>query len=173
MTITLTDAPEADTDGLRLVSLPEGVLIPRIADWAVAASLGGTPESERFGLLALACIAVARDLEEGHDGTDANADYRARRLGHFNRMLGQIMADIGPINLAVTPAQARQIADAFHPVGTPARTVELDPAIVWDLLDQAGHGDHGGWTHDSRWPDVTCACGEIVFRIGVPAPTGR
>ena len=126
-----------------------------------------------MGVLAVACLAIANDLEDGHDGTRENAARRQVRIDHFNQMLTAVMKDIGPINLAVTAEQARQIADTFHPVGSPAQTVELDPGIIWDLLDQTGHGEHGGWTHDSRWPDVTCACGEAVFRLTVPAPADR
>ncbi|MFG6197786.1 hypothetical protein [Nonomuraea sp. JJY05] len=173
MTLTTVEAPEPDSDGLRLVPIPEGVAVPCIADWAIPASISGTPQSDRFGTLAIACLRIADDLETGYTGTENDARSRESHLRLFKRMLAEVMADIGPINLAVTSAQAREIADSFHPVGTSAQTIELDPGIVWDLLDQAGHGDHGGWTHDSRWPDVTCACGDAVFRIAVPAPAPR
>ncbi|WP_043636867.1 hypothetical protein [Nonomuraea candida] len=173
MTITTVEAPEADSDDLKLVPLPRGVLIPCIADWAITASMGGHPHSDRLGTLGLACLAVGADLETGHDGTDRDAIVRQRHLDLFTRLLAQVMEDIGPMNLVVAPAQARQIADTFHQAGATAQTVELDPDIIWGLLDKAGHSDHGGWTHDSRWPEVTCACGEAVLRLTVPAPAER
>ncbi|MFC4014631.1 hypothetical protein ACFOY2_45925 [Nonomuraea purpurea] len=177
MTITAIAAPDDDNpDAVRLLSLPPGVKLPRLADYAVPATMPDSPESIRLEALALANLAIERDLDEGFDGTPEDAERRESHLLHFHAMLAAATADFGDINIAVTERQAREIANAAHDLGRnpAAKVIELDPAVIWNLLDAAGHGEHGGWTHDPRWPEITCACGDAVLRITVPAaPTTR
>ncbi|MGW2221283.1 hypothetical protein ACWCSD_40400 [Nonomuraea sp. NPDC001684] len=174
-TVTINAPDHNDGDAVLLLPLPHGVKLPRLADYAVTATMPGTPENSHLEELALANLAIATDLENGHDGTPQDAERRESHLLHFHAALSAVAADLGDLNLVVDARQARQIEGTardvvVHPA---AQTVELDPAIVWDLLDAAGHGEHGGWTHDSRWPEVVCACGDAVFRLSVPAPAAR
>ncbi|GAB2467889.1 hypothetical protein GCM10027187_40060 [Streptosporangium sandarakinum] len=173
MTTTAIAAPDDHGSDNVLIPLPEGVRIPCLADWAIPASIPTTPEHNHLTRLALTCIKIGTDLATGHDGTPRDAELRELHLHNFRAALEAVTADIGPVNLAATAEQAREIADAAHRATTPARAVELDPSVIWELLDRMGHGDHGGWTHDPRWPDVVCGCGETVFRLTIPAPAGR
>ncbi|MBG0818962.1 hypothetical protein [Planomonospora sp. ID82291] len=171
--MTIIDAPETHgSDTVYLLPIPYGVQVPRLADWAISVSMG-REEEQRFAELALACIAISEDLANGHDGTAVDAERREADLLRFKRAMAAVTADIGPITLAVDPGQAAEIADAAHQIAATAQPVELDPAVIWDLLDATGHGEHAGWTHDSRWPEVVCACGDTVLRLTVPAPASR
>ncbi|MEU4331347.1 hypothetical protein [Nonomuraea dietziae] len=173
-TNTPVDAPDTHSDDVHLLPIPLGTAIPRLADWAIPISVTGSKEATRLHGLALACIAITDDLTNDYDGTDELENgRRAARLRTYHSMLSKVMADIGQINLAVTANQAAAIADAATAIARPATVVPLDPAIIWDLLDQHGHGEHGGWTHDARQPDIECACGEAVFRFAIPAPAER
>ncbi|MFC7723447.1 hypothetical protein [Nonomuraea recticatena] len=170
----MVDAPEDHSDTLHLLSIPAGAQIPRLADWAVPASIPTSPENAHLAELALASIAVAYDLTTNYDVADEDETAaRVKRLHTFNSTLQKVTDDIGPIRLSVTPDQAAEIAEAARAIARPATVVELAPHIVWELLDQLGHGEHGGWTQDSRHPDLVCACGDAVFRLTVPAPVGR
>lgn len=174
-TTTIAAPDDYNPDAVRLLAIPEGVKLPRLADYAVPASLDGTPERNNFGALALATLAIEKDLDEGFDGTQEDADRRESDLLRFHATQAAVAADLGQLLLAVNARQAREIANAAYDLGCnpAAHVIELDPGIIWDLLDAAGHGEHGGWTHDSRWPEVTCACGQAVFRLTVPAPADR
>ncbi|MGV9383580.1 hypothetical protein ACWDRB_47740 [Nonomuraea sp. NPDC003707] len=179
MTITAIAAPapdDHDPEAIHLLPLPVGVKLPALADYAVPATVPGTAANSHLEALALADLAIQKALDEGFDGTPEDAERRESALLRFHAALAAVTADLGPLNLAVDARQARQIAQAAYDLAQnrTAQVIELDPGVIWDLLDAAGHDHHGGWTHDSRWPEVVCACGNTVFRITVPAcPANR
>ncbi|WP_449065597.1 hypothetical protein [Planomonospora algeriensis] len=171
MTITplAPDDDYPDDLDVILLPLPDGATIPRLADWAIPAAITDTPQSVNLAKLALACIAISEDLAAAPDGTPEEDLRRQRHLLDYHEALRAVTADIGPLRVAVTRDQALEFAETAHAEATGgARVIALDAAVIWDVLAAAGHGGHDGWTHDPRWPEIVCSCGEAL-RFTAPA----
>ncbi|MBG0818451.1 hypothetical protein [Planomonospora sp. ID82291] len=107
----MTPTADEHTD---LLTLPPGVRIPAIGDWAVLAMTPDSQASANLRNLAEASAAITDDLTNGAAADAAEQKRRHANLQRFHDALTAVTADMGPLKLLLTPQQATQLSKLLY-----------------------------------------------------------